>query len=87
MVMMIMRDITYMTSLRVAMIMTILREAMRFLIVAMVMTITRKTLISLIRYNFDGLVGDVRGSAVVMDMMMGFLMLTTHIDSGCDHDY
>ena len=62
MVMMIMRDITYMTSLRVAMIMTILREAMRFLIVAMVMTITRKTLISLIRYNFDGLVSDVRGS-------------------------
>ena len=21
-----------------------------------------------------------------MDMMMGFLMLTTHIDGGCDHD-
>ena len=25
--------------------------------------------------------------AVAMDMMMGFLMLTTHIDSGCDHDF
>ena len=24
--------------------------------------------------------------AVVMDMMMGFLMLTSHIDGGCDDD-
>ena len=24
--------------------------------------------------------------AVVMDMMIGFLMLTTQIDGGCDHD-
>ena len=80
------RDNIYMTSLTVAMIMTILRETLMLLIVALVITITRKTWISLIWYDFEGLVGDVRGSAVVMDMMMGFLMLTTHIDGGCDHD-
>ena len=45
MVKMIMRETTYMMSMRVAIIMTILRETMRFLIVAMVMTITRKALI------------------------------------------
>ena len=44
------------------------------------MTITGETLISLIRYNFDGLVGDVRGSGDGYDD--GF----SHIVGGCDHD-
>ena len=69
MFMMIMSETTYLMSLRVAGIMTILRETMMYDlsdIILMGLSVTLK--------------------AVAMDMMMGFLMLTTHIDGGCDHD-